>query len=335
MKYNSPYSEMDYFYSLIHMALNKVTSESTSKLLNLKGIMPSPDSILRTFRFPESSLHAIRENMLSGIIHEAKKKGAFRQKIDIAIDPFDDPYYGDINDMHVIGTKHKAGTNYAHSFVTLDSVIKGERFCLSFLPRIMKSNDTEIVENLIKTALERVSIRIALLDREFYQVRVTKILCRYRLRFIIPSVDKEEIKRLKKLYRHKLPVVVPYTMTSGTGEQVKVKLALVERVNKKGEKEVHGFITNLGWEAEEIAEYYRNRWGIETDHKSRNEFLAWTTSQSYELRYLYYLISVMLQNIWVFINMIIARLVYGIIGNPILEKYMMKGYALKELEAVM
>lgn len=330
VKRNSPYNEMIYFYSLMYMALNKGTAERSSKVLNMDYGIPSPDSILRKFRFSENMLHAIRDNMLYGITRVARKQGAFKQKVDIAIDPFDKPYYGDINDLHVVGTKHKKGTNYAHSFVTLDSIVKGERFCLSFLPRTMKSKDTDIVENLIKTALERVSIRIALLDREFYQVEIVKLLFRYGLKFIIPAVNKDAIKKLKKKYRNELPCVLDYTMTSGSGEQISVKLALVKR-----DKEVHGFITNLDWEAEEIASYYNNRWGIETNHRERNEFLAWTTSQNYELRYLYYLISVMLHNIWIFINMIITRIVYGIISDPVMEKYMMKHFAMREIYAVL
>lgn len=335
VRYNSPYNEMIYFYSLLYMALNKATAESSSKLLNLDYDIPSPDSILRQFKLSETILHSIRDNMLYGMLHKARKHGAFTEPVDIAIDPFDKPYYGDRNDMHVIGTKHKAGTNYAHSFVTLDSIVKGERFSLAFLPRVVKSRKIDIVENLLKTAKERVSIRIALLDREFYQVNVVKLLYRYGLKFIIPAKDTEEIKRSKKLYQNKLPCVVDYVMTSSKGEQVKVKLALVERVDKKGKKVIYGFITNIVWEAEEVAECYGFRWGIETNHRERNDFLAWTTSQSYELRYLYYLIAVMLHNIWMLVNMILIRTVYGISGNPVVEKYLFKHYVFKEFSAML
>lgn len=261
-----------------------------------------------------------------------KKHGMFKYPIDIAIDPFDDPYYGDINDIHVTGTKNKAGTNYCHSFVCADSIISGERFNLGFADRSIYTTDSKLVEYLLKTALEFADIRIATMDKEFYQVDVVNILYRYKLKFIIPAPDTPEIKKLKELYKGKLPIVVEHTMTSATGKQVSVKLALIERKNKRGEKVVYGFITNLDWLAEDIAEYYRKRWGIETNNRMRNKFLAMTTSQRYELRFLYYLIAVMLHNVWVLLNFIASSLVYKSYKAILMPVHKMKRFILRILE---
>jgi len=67
-------------------------------------------------------------------------------------------------------------------------------------------------------------------------------------------------------------------MRSKDGEAT-VKLALVEQ-EKGGKKCIYGFITNLAWEPEEIGEYYRSRWGTETNNRKRNEFRAMTTLHS-------------------------------------------------------
>jgi putative transposase len=267
--------------------------------------------------------------MLSGMLSTAKRLGAFKEPTDIAIDFFDIPYYGDISSTNVVGTKRKAGTNYAHSFLCADAVIKGERFCLSFLSRTMLTRDADLVQTLLKTALERVSVRIALLDREFFAVAVVKLLLRSSLSFIIPATDTPEIKRLKNEHRHNLPCIVDYTMRSKDGE-ICVKLALVEQI-KNGKKRIYGFITNLDWQAQEIAEYYRNRWGTETNNRKRNEFRAMTTSRSYELRCLYYMLSVAMHNIWILVNLMIAYEIYRTPATPLIETYMMKELVLSEL----
>jgi hypothetical protein len=328
-KYNSAYSEEEYFYELLFSALKQYSAEGSSKVLNLSFRVPSPDQMLRIFRYSTSMLAGMRGCMLDGTLGAAKRFGAFRQPTDIAIDFFDIPYYGDIGSMNVVGTKHKAGTNYAHSFLCADAVIKGERFCLDFLSRTMLAKDAELVKELLKTALERVSVRLALLDREFFQVGVVRLLRSSSLHFIIPATDTEEIKRLKKEYRHKLPCVVDYTMRSKDGE-VTVKLALLEQ-EKDGKKVIYGFITNLAWQPHEIAEYYRNRWGTETNNRKRNEFRAVTTSRSYELRYLYYMLSVAMHNIWILANLMIGYEVYGMQTLPLVETYLTKELLVAEI----
>lgn len=225
--YNSLYTKEDYFFGLLYAGLTNGSAESSE-------IFTSPDTILRRCRFPLDKLKDIRDNMLYGITHIVKKYGFFRYPVDIAIDPFDDPYYGDRNDIHVVGTKNKAGTNYAHSFVCADSLIHGERFNLGFMDRTIYTKDSKLIEDLLKSALELVDIRIAMLDKEFYQVEIVKIMYRYNLNFIIPAPDTSEVTRLKNQHKDNLPIVVDHIMTSGK-EQVSVKLALVERMNKRRE----------------------------------------------------------------------------------------------------
>lgn len=329
LNYNAVHSEDSYFYQLVYMALKNYSAEGSSKVLNMNFHLPSPDQMLRVFSYKTSLLDSIRNCVLSSITTAAKRLGAFSQPTTIAIDFFDIPYYGGRNSLNVIGTKRKAGTNYAHSFACADVIVKGERFCLSSLPRTMVTEDVELVENLLKTAQEHVSVRIALLDREFFQVAVVRLLLRNSLFFIIPATDTEEIKRLKMENRHNLPCIVDYTMRS-KNDEVTVKLVLVER-EKDGKKCAYGFITNLDWEAEEIAEYYRSRWGTETNNRKRNEFRAMTTSRSYELRYLYYMLSVALHNIWILVNLMLADEVYRIPTKPLVETYLMKELVLSEI----
>jgi IS4 transposase len=109
-----------------------------------------------------------------------------------------------------------------------------------------------------------------------------------------------------------------------------MKLALVER-EKYGKKRIYGFVTALSWKPEEIEEYYRSRWGTETNNRKRNEFRATTTSRSFELRCLYYMLSVVMHNIWILVNLMVAYEVYRIHAAPLIETYLLKELVLAEL----
>ena len=332
LNYNAIHSQDAYFYQLIYMVMKEYSAEGSSKVLNMNFVAPSPDQMLRVFNYRTSLLDSIRDNILLEITSAAKRLGAFSQPTTIAIDFFDIPYYGDKNSLNVVGTKRKAGTNYAHSFLCGDAVVKGERFCLSFVQRTMVTEDVELLEKLLKTVLEHVSVSIVLLDREFFQVAVIKLLLRNSVSFIMPATNTEEIKKLKKENRYSLPCIVDYTMRS-RNEEVTVKLVLIEG-EKDGKKCVFGFITNLSWSANEVAEYYRSRWGTETNNRKRNEFRAMTTSRRYEIRYLYYLLSAAMHNIWILLNLIIACRFYGMQTVPLVEVYIMKEVVVAEITSI-
>ena len=287
---NSKYSGDDYFSGLLYASIDNGSAESSEEFA-------SPDTLLRRCKFSMEQLRNIRDNMIYGMVHIAKKHGMLQHPVDIAIDAFDDPYYGDRSDIHVVGTKQKAGTNYAHSFLCADSIINGERFNLGFENKTIFTRDAELVETLIRKISDMVDIRIVMMDKEFYQVRIVKMLYHNNLKFIIPAPDTLGIMKIKHNNKHNLPIIVNYVMTSATGDEVNVNLVLIKRKDQ-----IHGFITNLDWDPETIAEHYRNRWGIETNNRVRNDFSAMTTSRCYELRFLYYLMSVMLHNIWIFLN---------------------------------
>ena len=60
-----------------------------------------------------------------------REKGLFRKPLTVAMDWHDEMYYGDIDAYGVIGTKNKAGTNYAYEYATASIVVKGIRFVIA------------------------------------------------------------------------------------------------------------------------------------------------------------------------------------------------------------
>ena len=121
------------------------------------------------------------------------------------------------------------------------------------------------------------------------------------INFIMPAVRNERIKRMLNEYaKGNIPSV--YEMGS------KVYLVIAR---KKGSREEDkpvdkfiAFVTNIKFDDPErivsvIPEEYRYRWGIETSYRVEDGFEAKTTSRNFTLRVIYFMLSIILYNLWI------------------------------------
>ena len=69
---------------------------------------------------------------------------------------------------------------------------------------------------------------------------------------------------------------------------------------------VVAFATNKPTDPKWTLQMYKWRWGIETGYRVKKDFRAKTTSTSHIVRVIYFLLSVILYNLWVMSNFIIA-----------------------------
>ena len=72
------------------------------------------------------------------------------------------------------------------------------------------------------------------------------------------------------------------------------------------------FITNIKFDDPErvvdvIPEEYRYRWGIETSYRVEDEFEAKTTSRNFTLRVIYFMLSIILYNLWILTRVEVQR----------------------------
>ena len=96
----------------------------------------------------------------------------------------------------------------------------------------------------------------------------------------------------------------------------KGKLNVYTKSEKNGDEKVC-FITSLDIDeksANQYAELFRRRWGIETSYRVEDDFKPKTTSKKPAVRLYYFLFSVCVYNIWVIVNMILS-IVSGIISD--------------------
>jgi hypothetical protein len=321
VRYNSPYDASDYLIELLVAALEQSTAEASCESV-------SPDSLLRQLDFSLEQLLVMRDNMLGITAERARRLGAFRQPIDLAIDGNALPYFGKVRGPWITGGKPKPGTNWFVTWMCADSVVVGERLTLALEPRTKWSRLPELVERLLDAVAERgIAIRTVLIDREFPSFEVIEVILRSGLRFIAAVKDDPRIKRAKAGLKrsHNNAALIPYELRKGR-RRMTVNLALVKR-----DREVYSWLTNLDGDPRELAKHYSSRWGIETNNRDRKDFRARTTSNRFELRALYYLLSAALLNLWCVLNLLLAARLGIALTQPVLRKYTMKRVYMAEL----
>lgn len=302
---NSIFSKEEILTPVITASVNLDYLEGNTKIARALGEYPTADDVL--YHLKKMNPDKVIERMnkaLAKNIRLYKSRNFFPSKVCCAIDVHDIPYYGDKRKAPVRGTKKKAGTNYAHSFITLNILENGRRFTAAFLPFLPLDDKVELVEKLVGMARREICIKTLFMDRDFPSVKMLQMLERLKIEYIMAMQRTKGVKRLLR-WKRTFPFFVEYEMQGGNGDKARTTLFVVKRKEKN--KEVrHCYITNMRIEsagdALEFAELYRSRWGIETSYRVKKEFRAKTTSRKYVVRLLFFSYSVLLYNIWVLCN---------------------------------
>jgi IS4 transposase len=76
------------------------------------------------------------------------------------------------------------------------------------------------------------------------------------------------------------------------------------REEDKPDDKFIAFVTNIKFDDPErivdiIPEEYRYRWGIETSYRVEDGFEAKTTNRNFTLRVIYFMLSIILYNLWI------------------------------------
>ena len=166
------------------------------------------------------------------------------------------------------------------------------------------------------------------LDRGFFHTGVIGVLKRHKVKFLMVAKRYKNISQL--IIENEHGAVIDYTM----GESTTFKVVITE---KDGEK--HAFATNLniGIKRRLLSLYdlYGKRWGIETAYRIKDhDFKARTTSKRYVVRLFYFLFCVLLYNLWVLANIILASWIFRFIPRKLLvtAKYFGKVFVDIEFE---
>ena len=266
--------------------------EGSSQLTNISG--QTVRNHLRD-KNPEGLLQ-----INADLIATMREKGLFRKPLTVAMDWHDEMYYGDIDADGVIGTKNKAGTNYAYEYATASIVVKGIRFVIAAIP-VRERTNLDMVSRLLDI-IESHGIRISslLMDGGFFSADLINYLNSTGMNFVMhaPKLKKAcgnmegDMKYTTKVHHRK------------KSEQATFRVVSVYGRSRKGWI-LYVFATNMDISPKDILKLYRKRWGIETGYRMIRKFLARTTSKRHSIRLLYFYLAILLYNMWVLMNIVV------------------------------
>lgn len=303
LRHNAVFRNEELLDTLIWIAYEQNFAESGTVIFSelMKRRSPNADTLLYHIKkFGMSELRDVFMEIFELVFRTARQMRLIgTRKVDLAIDATPWFFYGDHENYGVIGTKPERGTSWAYKFISVDIVNHNQRFTLFALPIMPEDNQTELVEKLLTYAKMKVKIGKVFLDRGFFDSKCINLLRKMGLQFIMPA--KQNANVVKKVSKLSAPRIYPNCPMKNS----RFNLVVLE---KDGDKRY--FATNIPLRSEDlilafrIGEMYRSRWQIETGYRVKKyTFRGKTTSVNYTVRYLYFMLSVVLYNCWLLVDL--------------------------------
>lgn len=308
-RYNAIFKDSEFVDELVWLGFEHNFAESGCKILStVTGKrMPNADTLLYHIKkIGFEGMQEIFSEFIELTLTNARQKGIITDRpVDLAIDVTPAwRFYGDRNADGVEGYKFERGTSFAYQFITVDVTEHNQRLTLMALPVFHRGDQNKLVEKLLSYTKEKVRINRVLLDRGFFDAECIKMINRLGLRYIMPAkINSRDVRNVSRLTA---PRIVPNCAMRGCRFNL-----VVTEIN--GEK--HYFATNIPTRSDDlifafrIRDLYRRRWQIESGYRTKKyTFLPKTCSKNYAIRYFYFMMSVVLYNYWVMVD--IAVLLY-------------------------
>ena len=278
-------------------------NESVSGITHIRDNLPSNTTLLKEF-------HALEYDQLrktsSDILWESAGRIIRKGKTySFAIDATMDPYYGDKENLAIIGGQSKHSTNYFYGYITLAVTDKGRRLTLAALPMVKGVPQLTYIRTFCEEIQRRgCRIKVLCLDRGFYVAEIIAYLQKNQIPFIIPAKNISEEMELNLSGR--TSHIFPYTI-KGKDQAVSVQVFDIVKYRKgKGKKKGvvhHPYVFFLVLPSKSLIEsHYRHRFAIESTYRERNTVRAKTSSKDPVIRYFYFIVAMLLRNVWIAIQ---------------------------------
>ena len=273
-----------------HYSIEDISSVMLSAALNRKSInsvanRPDADTVFYRLK------NGIRLDKLADIIKNTAPK--VKEKVILAIDGHDIMFYGDKKTQKIVGTKEKAGSNYAFKYLAVKMINKGKAYFVDLMPM----DSGSVVEAAI-ASLERLEkkydIGLVLMDGEFFSGAIIDHLKKKGCDFII---RRRSLKKLLHLPYHKaIKSRMAYKSRKGRPDTLEAGFYVYRYHGRKGS---FFLASNMNIDPQRLRALFKKRWGIETGFREVNRLLIKTISKDWRIRMLLYAFSMWLYNYWV------------------------------------
>jgi hypothetical protein len=265
----------------------------------------------------QANLPAI-DRLVAGLVRSLHDVLAFsrrdrRRYWRLGIDIHNKAYYGQ-RTADVIGGPKKNGTKWSFGYATAVLLHKRRRYTVGLCPLTPSMKPDDIVRTLLDQIAEKgLKIRGVALDSGFGSGEVILLLQERRLAYTIPlrRIGKGSNARNRLFQgRHRL-IRWAQWKTERTRREVQTRTFLWKRGPRMMVFAFHGWSGDRSQSIHEEAmrqrRLYRQRFGIETSYRQKNQAEASTTSRNPVYRLLLEGVGYLLRQVWVVLTEQIAR----------------------------
>ena len=276
--------------------------------------------VARRFAFShETARRAVRANLpdtaalTRGLVDALHLVLAFsrrdrRRRWTVAIDTHNLPYYGHRSTPHIVGGQTKQGTKWFFSYATAVLLHRRRRYTVGLLPVTAAIPPHQLVAALLDQIHDHgLVVGGVVLDSGFDSGDTFLELQRRGVSYTVPVRRKGRgTNRRNACFGWPHGTIGDLTWTTEkTRKAVTVRVLVWQRAGQASTK-VYAF---AGWSEERaVAETrrawlgrrrYRERFGIETSYRQKNQARAWTTSRDVRYRLLLEGLAHLLRQVWV------------------------------------
>jgi hypothetical protein len=242
-----------------------------------------------------------------------------RRRWTVAIDTHYDPFYGKRATPHTVGGQKKQGTKYFFGYASLMLIHKRHRYTLGLIAMTESLKPHQIVNSLLEQLRCRgLQVGGVVLDSGFESGETILLLQRLGLSYTVPLRRKGKGSNRRNACFSWAPGTVGQVnwVTEKTREAVETSVLVWNRTKREGGQGTKVYAVG-GWKASQAQNqcrrawlarrHYRERFGIETSYRQKNQAHAWTTSTNVVYRFLLEGLSHLLRQIWVWLTAQIAK----------------------------
>ena len=326
---------------ILEQKLYSVLKEDAMQFVKDTRILPHPSQMntyTNMFSMEDANNALLEVN--KGVLTYLLTYRIIPKKIKIAFDFKKQLYYGDKEDPYVIGIKAEKGTKKAHFWHTCAIVVKG--FELQVGSQMVKTRKQK--EDFVKKMVEYFEslgfiVELTVMDKEYYGKEVFKYLTSKGIPYVVPVRESKKLKALKEeALKSPKKRIQSYGIKDGyaKGKGVLYHNFKISFFAKKGlrfdalrakyrnkpkelsevladifvlatNQESGAFLPQKKYKFYKIREDYRDRWRIETANREVVPFITYSTSKIPEVRNLYFVIALLLYNLWVIANLFLHK----------------------------
>jgi hypothetical protein len=301
------YTDADVYTLLVAAAAQRRSLESASHQF-VSG--PSANLVRQYLNERLLWRHSIEdlEERVNALLTAQLPPGLVGRQVRIAIDLTLLPYYGSYADElgEIRRSQAKAGTTHFHAYASAYAIRNGRRVSLAVAFVQAEDAIIDVLEELVaRLQALRIGVKRLYLDREFASVAILRWLNEQPFLSLVPVPKRGDA--LKRLLHGRKSVRTSYTMTSAEDGELTFPLWIVVRPGIDGAEPAYlPFAVvgrpHCGLSPRQVAEEYRQRFGIEASYRLMHQGLARTSSRDPGLRLLLVGIGLLLTNLWVWLK---------------------------------